>query len=579
MDKRTIYGIILIAAILILMPIWQKWVIGTVEQGQAQAGDSLHVAGQHELTPHPDTLTTPPELTARESLAEPAQHADSAITDSLISKIPIEEIEIHTDKFDIILTTLGGDITSIKLADIYDSRGQRVELAPRLLEGPNCEFIITMGQKSLSSAGVRFQADRKSITIDENNPRDAVTMVGVLHDGSMIQRRYEFEFDTYHITHKIFVAGKDSTLLFDDAILWWKGGLVPTEKNIGWDIREIVVRYRFGDGIEKVKPSSKRPSTADDGSTDWAGITSKYFTVILMPDKTFAASGVRTSVFWQRDTAFTKEIPVMQFGLYHRIRETKFTGSYLIYAGPRDHFIIKEYGRMLDKIVDLGWSWLSPISKVLLGMFRFMNKAIPNYGWMIVIFTILMKVLLLPIATKQLKSMKKMRTVQPQIRSLQERYREDPKKLQSETMKLYKKHGVSPLSGWLPLLVQMPVFFALYRALSGGFQFRGQPFIFWIKDLSQQDPYFVLPILMGITMFVQQKISISDPKQKAMMYIMPVIFMFFFYKLPAGLVLYWTVFNILSVMHMLWVEHTWSDLPIEPLVIPVKAETDKKKQQ
>ncbi len=565
MDKRTIIGIVLIAVILILTPLYQKWVVGTLPQ---QEGTDTLSVGEHKITsPEKDTIAA----TRLESSDTADLEPDTMIsaTGKVTPKVSSKKIYVHTDKFDVILSTAGGDIVSAKLRGIYDDSGKRVNMFPRPLGGPNCEWTLIADDKVISTTGINFVMDKDSIVIDEDNRRDAVTLAGILPDGSMIQRRYEFEYGTYNIRQKILVVAEDSGKVFDEGILWLKSGLLPSEKNIGWDIRELAAYYKIGEEVDKVKPSRKKPSTAIDGATDWIGITSKYFTNILLPDNLLGASGIRTNTYWFTDTISHKDIPLVQVGLYHRIGENKFSKSYLIYSGPRDYFILKHYGRKLDKIVDLGWWWLSPITKLLLNFLKILYKVVPNYGWVIIIFTFLMKLLLLPVAHTQMKSMKKMKKIQPLMRSIQERYRDEPQKLNVELMKLYKKHGVSPLSGCLPLLAQMPIFFALYRALSSGFQFRAQPFIFWIKDLSQRDPYFVLPIVMAITMFVQQKISITDPKQKMMAYIMPVVFLFFFYRLPAGLVLYWTVFNMLSVVHMLWVEHKWvesDEIPAEAVV-------------
>ena len=556
MDKKTIIGIVLIALILLLTPVYQKFVVKTIQpESEPQTVDTLS-ANKPSISSTGDTVITRHKLTSQDTAA---LAADTAEIDTTGKKIVPRKITVHTDKYDVVLSTLGGDIISDKLKDITDGKGKPVDMFPLPLSGPNFELVLVEGNKTISTASVNFTADKDSVYLDENNPTDAITMVGVLPDGSMVQRRYEFENGKYHIMHKIFVVGKDSTTIFTDAILWVKSGLLPTETNFGWDIREFAAQYKIADDVDKVKPSKKKPSTAIDGATDWVGNTSKYFTTILIPYKPLGASGIRTNVYWYRDSIAQKDIPIVQYGLYYRIEENKFTKSQTIYAGPRDWFTLKVYGRKLGNIVSLGWWWLAPIAQFLLILLRFLYKVIPNYGWVIVIFTILMKLVLTPISHSQLKSMKRMKKIQPELRSLQERYREEPQKLNSEMMKLYKKRGVSPLSGCLPLLVQMPVFFALYRALASGFQFRAQPFIFWIKDLSQRDPYFVLPILMGITMFIQQKISVTDPKQKMMTYLMPIVFLFFFYNLPAGLVLYWTMFNILSVIHMLWVENKWID--------------------
>jgi len=551
MDKRTIVGIVVIVLIILAMPFYQKWVAGTIKK---------------PLEESDTTSVKTPELTSAQDSIKPVQTISEQETATVLqdsaapaqSKIPLKEIVVISDKFTVRLSTLGGDVRSIKLKGIASRDSGGIELAPNLLGGPNCEFVATIDGKLVSTAGVRFTADRDTIELSENRTTDAVTMVGVAPDGTMFQRRYEFEYGSYHFFQKMFIVSADSTKIIQDATLWWKSGLVPTEKDYKGDISDFAATYHYGEEISHQKASKKHPTVAHDGSTDWIGTRSKYFAVAMMPDKPNSAGGLRINSIWYRTDSSSAEIPIVQVALYHRVGESRFMNSYMFYAGPRDHFILKNYGRNLKRLVDLGWFWLAPITQFLLWFFELLYKIIPNYGWVIILFTLLMKVILTPFSSSQLKSMRRIKELQPQIRSIQERFRDEPQKMNAEVMRIYKKEKVNPIAGCLPLLAQMPIFFALYRALAGGFQFRAQPFVFWIKDLSQRDPYFVLPILMAATMFIQQKISVTDPSQKMMTYMMPVIFLFFFYNMPAGLVLYWTVFNILSFAHMLWLEKKWS---------------------
>ena len=175
-------------------------------------------------------------------------------------------------------------------------------------------------------------------------------------------------------------------------------------------------------------------------------------------------------------------------------------------------------------------------------------KVFPNYGVVIIIFSILVKVVVYPLTHKSYTASAEMQKLQPKIAALRERHKDDPQKLNRATMRLYKEHGVSPLGGCLPMLVQMPVFIALYRTLSSMIELRQAEFVWWLTDLSRPDPLKVLPILMGLTSFIQQKMMMKDPKQKAMVYIMPVFMTFIFLRFASGLVLYWTMFNVLSAV-------------------------------
>jgi YidC/Oxa1 family membrane protein insertase len=195
----------------------------------------------------------------------------------------------------------------------------------------------------------------------------------------------------------------------------------------------------------------------------------------------------------------------------------------------------------------------------LIGCYR----AIPNYGWVIILLSALMKLAFHPLTAKSMKSMREMQKLQPEIQALKEKYKTEPQKMNAAMMELYRKRGINPLGGCLPLLLQMPVFFALFNVLSKTIELRRADFIFWINDLSAPDrvatlPFSIpfigttlslLPILMGVAMFIQQKMTPTDPKQAMMTYLLPIIFTFMFFTFPSGLVLYWLVNNVLTIIH------------------------------
>ena len=197
--------------------------------------------------------------------------------------------------------------------------------------------------------------------------------------------------------------------------------------------------------------------------------------------------------------------------------------------------------------VDFGW--LTPISSPLYWLLDKIHSVVGNWGWAIIILTIMIKLVFFPLSAASHKSMANMRKMTPRIKTLKERYGDDKQKLNQAMMKLYKEEKINPLGGCLPILIQIPVFIALYWALLESVELRQAPWILWIKDLSAPDPYFILPILMGVSMLAQQSLSAvaMDPMQKRIMMAMPVVFTFFFLFFPSGLVLYWTVNNLLTI--------------------------------
>ncbi len=299
-----------------------------------------------------------------------------------------------------------------------------------------------------------------------------------------------------------------------------------------------------------------------DYPTDWVAIRTKYFTVAAVPQ---GVKGQGVRFLGELVQIPNEEEPWKKYGFDLKMpfdeRQSK-TDSYTLYLGPLDYDIIKGYGFELEQIVDLGPSIFRPFGKFILWSFRLLHSFIPNYGWVIVIFSILIKVLLFPLTKKSYKSMKEMQALQPIMQELNEKYKDNPQKKQQEVMSLYKEYGVNPLGGCIPMVLQMPLLIALFNVFRSTIELRGAAFIWWITDLARPDtvavlpfsiPLYgntlnILPLFMGITMFIQQKISMKDPKQKAMVYLMPIFLTLLFNSFPSGLNLYYALFNLLSIV-------------------------------
>ncbi|HHS48791.1 MAG TPA: membrane protein insertase YidC, partial [Desulfurella acetivorans] len=221
------------------------------------------------------------------------------------------------------------------------------------------------------------------------------------------------------------------------------------------------------------------------------------------------------------------------------------------YAGPKSSGIISAYDPQLDRIVRFGTFGF--IGKPLLYVLKYLYLIVGNYGLAIILLTLLIRLIFYPLTYKSFKSMKEMSNLQPQLKELQLKYKGKPELLNKATMELYKKHKVNPLGGCLPILVQIPVFIALYNVLLNAIELRHAPFVFWITDLSVKDPYYITPIIMGITMYIQQKLSPStlDPIQAKIMLLLPIIFTIMFMGFPSGLVIYWTANNVFTIIQQI----------------------------
>ncbi|MGA9045672.1 membrane protein insertase YidC [Sulfuricurvum sp.] len=218
------------------------------------------------------------------------------------------------------------------------------------------------------------------------------------------------------------------------------------------------------------------------------------------------------------------------------------------YIGPKEYKTLESIDPVLVNAIEFGWFTFvaAPIFKILM----WLHSLLGNWGWAIIGLTVLIRIFLYPLTHKGMVSMQKIKDIAPRIKEVQEKYKGDPARMNAAVMEMYKKHGANPLGGCLPLLLQIPVFFAIYRVLLNAVELQGAPWIMWVHDLSRMDPYYILPILMGATMYYQQKITPSnftDPLQEKIFKFLPVIFTFFFFTFPAGLVLYWFVNNLFSI--------------------------------
>jgi YidC/Oxa1 family membrane protein insertase len=272
---------------------------------------------------------------------------------------------------------------------------------------------------------------------------------------------------------------------------------------------------------------------------DWMGIDNRYFMVAFIPP---AGHQGRVVVTGEKDQS---KLVIRQTTVVPAKGET--TLQFQLYAGPKGYTQLKKYGKRLEEGVDFGM--FSGIGKLILSAIYALQSWSGNYGLAIVLLTIGLQILLIPLTLKSLKAQLGMRRLQPQIQALQAKHKGDPKRLNMEMLNLYKTSGTNPFGGCLPMLLQLPIFWALFTTLRNAYELRGAPFFGWIQDLSAADPYKVLPIIMGAAMFVQQKMTVnpSDPMQRQMMYIMPIMFTIMFMNFPSGLVLYWLTNNLVML--------------------------------
>jgi YidC/Oxa1 family membrane protein insertase len=325
-----------------------------------------------------------------------------------------------------------------------------------------------------------------------------------------------------------------------------KSGTVPKEGDSRTEIHDAVTFTADGLQTTTLKNVAKGVKPYDKGIL-WTGFADKYFLgAVLAKNGSIAGVQVKEGSGNHVDAVVSSPVSLTP--------GQSVTVSDTLYFGPKDLDILKAQGNRLEEVIDLGW--YSAIAKPLLYTLKFFYRFTRNYGIAIIIITVILKCIFYPLTHKSYKSMKEMQKLQPKMAALKEKYKDDRDGLNRAVMELYKEHKVNPLGGCLPMVVQIPVFFALYKALMFSIDLRQAPFFFWITDLSAKDPYYVTPIIMGATMVVQQRMTPNtsmDPMQAKMMMALPVVFTFMFLNFPSGLVLYWLVNNILTIAQQYYI--------------------------
>ncbi|MEO0292112.1 MAG: membrane protein insertase YidC [candidate division WOR-3 bacterium] len=274
-------------------------------------------------------------------------------------------------------------------------------------------------------------------------------------------------------------------------------------------------------------------------NTLWIGSETKYFVQVLIKPEYYKK--------------IIKGEEYKEGKFFKLINENR--DSFITYIGPKDYFVLKKEGFLLHELYPMGFFIVKPFTIFILYSFNFLYDITKHFSLVILIFTLLMKIIFIPLTIKSLRAMKKMEELKPRMDALKKAYKDDPKKLNEEILKLYKEMGVNPFSGCLPLLLQLPVFWALYQVLTNEIMFRGSELFLWIKDLSSKDPYYVLPVLMGLTSLLQQIIQPSQDKDtKRIGLFMSVFITIIFLNFPAGLVYYWLLYNIIGLFETMLIK-------------------------
>ncbi len=585
MDKNSIIALILIGLIILFIPYYQKLIqpnnvpVQTQEQAisdtTSQSADSLVTQEKTHI------------VEAKKSEEKPVSQGTVSVEKTVNASSDFSnqdsterEITIDTDLIHAVLSNKGGGSLKsfvLKKYETYDSSYVNF-IDSTLLNNTFFAFVDRSG-KLVNTANVLFRSAKAGIKkFVEKDQTFSITFT-VDYKGVKIERTLTFFGNKYHFDVKLKISDPQKILLNNQYQMGWINGIPLTEAYKREDNSYSHAYAYMAEELEdyKIDKKGKQKPLNLTGSADWTAIRTKYFLMsVINNDSKNVIDGVLLGGegIPKKDYVFGKYTV-----LFNARYNTQADNTFRYYLGPLDYAELKQYGKDLQKLVlNNGWyeRSLRFFSIPVLYILAFMHKFIPNYGIVIILFSIIIKLVLYPLTKKSYESMREMQKIQPLMNELRAKYKNDPQRLNKEMMKLYKEYGVNPMGGCLPMLLQLPLLFALYVVFRSTIQLRGAVFIpGWINDLSRPEGLFhlpfslpfygnefnLLPVLMAITMIFQSKMTTQDPKQKAMIYIMPIFMLLIFNQLSSGLNLYYTMFNLLTIIQQLYINRGLKDSP------------------
>ena len=552
MDRNTIAAFLFIAIILILYPLYLE--IITPEKIKPP-GDNIQTSSRYEIL----TENTTEKIETEN--AEAMAGRRYTVYDS-----PAEEknITINSNLYQAIISSIGGgSIVSFKLKHHLLKNDSTVNLIDdKNKRNLYLSFISIDGDPIVLKKPWETDASLRKIDVTEKSETIIFQQKVIYNDQNyLIEKRLTFHPNSYSIDMFLDLSELSDIIHLGNYAVTWSGGLPQTENNpkdeltwFGGYVYQAGKPYAF----EKLSSGIKDDPSywgRVSGNTDWIAVRSKYFVSALIPETGTGPVEINLGKASDNQNVYN----------YKAHFQANEPGSRLsLYLGPLEYKRIKDLDVGLSSIMNFGIAPIRPISKGVLWLLKFLHQFIPNYGLVLVLFSVFVKILVYPLTKKSYQSTKEMQAIQPLVAELKEKHKKDPTKLNKATMKLYKEHGVNPLGGCLPLLLQMPLLFALFQVFRSTIELRNAPFIFWINDLSGPDIVYnlpfslpiygdhiaVLPLIMGITMFLQQKMmpTQASGQQKFMSYFMTGFFILLFNNFPSGLNLYYTLFNVFTIL-------------------------------
>ena len=573
MDRRTIIAVILIGLFLVFYyPLLGLFglnrYLGDRGRPRVVAVDTLnHAVGDTAGLRVPAAPGSAPSIQAETVVGEAGVAS---------AQIPSRQIRLETPLYSALFSTRGARLVSIELkryASAHGVSGARGERLPRPDRGevPSGDRVVLAGGPTyaLDLGGInRIPLDALAYTAvestDASGQLKAITFTATDTSGLYVRQTFRVRDRDYALDLEVQIRNVPPSWQVSEYALTTRSWPLFTEAQVEADERGLRATSMVGSNLHREHSGSLKTAKRFDGNVVWAGVQSRYFfTGVAVRDAAargvVSASDLRPLSLDQQKLLGNKPHPqqaVVVNSLISALPGDLKSHRYLLYAGPSEYHRLAALQSHLERAVDLGWSWIVPFSNALLALLNLIFKVVKNYGIAILALATLVRLVLHPINMTSMKSMRAMQKLQPEIERLREKYKNDQTALSTATMALYRDNKVNPAGGCLPMVLQMPIFFALYSVLFNAIELRQAPFVAWIQDLSAPDhlvtiaglPIRLLPVLMTGSGLLQQKLAPTDPRQAPTMYMMNVVMLVFFYNLPSGLVLYWTVMNLLTAL-------------------------------
>lgn len=439
-----------------------------------------------------------------------------------ISQVYLKDKKFIAPKQEGIFTHLG------RLFGFASTPNKPLEKLPLLSSNAVLPLELRFSDVGLNAeaTSTAYTASLESISLDSNQNQTLILTQKL--STLTITKTIEFIYDEDGLKYKLDIA------LSQPKVYFLSSGSRPIADDDGYAFHGVVLKQGGVNGvIEKIEDKDAKIEGQNFTQAPFVSASDRYFTTLLFSRN---EDGLNVQVLGTSEAK--NPIPYIILD-----SNTSLEG----YVGPKDYRDLAKIYPVLTDVVEYGL--ITFFAKPVFLLLDWLYSLLGNWGWAIIGVTLVVRIILFPLSYKGVMSMQKLKDLTPKMKEIQEQYKGDPQKMQAQLMQLYKKHGANPLGGCLPLILQIPVFFAIYRVLYNAVELKNSEWIFWIHDLSVMDPYFILPILMGISMYIQQILTPNtlDPMQARIFKLLPVIFTIFLITFPAGLVLYWTVNNIFAI--------------------------------